>query len=40
MGCATFGAMAVIVMTVVVLHLVLGFGWPVYKLEFEKKKKK
>jgi hypothetical protein len=29
--------MAYLIMFVVVFHLVLGFGWLLYKLEFEKK---
>lgn len=31
--------MAIIIMSIVMLHLVLGFGWLLYKLEFQKKKK-
>jgi hypothetical protein len=31
--------MAVVIMSIVMLHLVLGFGWLMYKLEFQKKKK-
>ncbi len=30
--------MELFIMTVVVLHLVLGFGWVMYKLEFQKRK--
>lgn len=33
-----FCNMAVVIMSIVMLHLVLGFGWLMYKLEFQKKK--
>jgi hypothetical protein len=29
--------MAYLIMFIVIFHLVLGFGWLLYKLEFEKK---
>jgi len=29
-----------IIFGIVILHLVVGFGWLIYKLEFEKKKPK
>jgi hypothetical protein len=31
--------MAMIIMSIVMIHLVVGFGWMIYKLEFEPKKK-
>jgi hypothetical protein len=31
--------MAATIMTIVILHIVVGFGWALYKLEFQKSKK-
>lgn len=32
--------MEILIIAVIILHFVIGFGWLIYKLEFEKSKPK
>lgn len=32
--------MSTLIITLIVVHLVIGFGWAIYKLEFQKKPNK